>query len=271
MVVAGVTALVVDAVGPSKPSGHGPQALWPTPILEFWDPRPERAGSILAEHVRDLASKVSGGQTPPEWRSPDTQFLQGSAAGVTNSIGGHENVEKMKSIVRRFVEASLRRYLREALNGSRVTGLVDVGIEKSWATLSSRWAHEAPHVQAQTSLIGTFFAACGGGGAGSTCETRLEDPRPPAATSDMPQILRERLGFGEAHTFKLRPGSVLIHPAWIVHANVPDAHGERVAVPFTAYVRHSSGSNDRNKGLTVETRGNQKRIDKDRRSKRDDL
>jgi len=161
------------------------------------------------------------------WRSPGKRFL-----GQCADVGGQ--LAAAARMVRSFLEEAVLAYLRRAL--IRNPGLADslvVAIEDSWAVVSGQDARQAPHVHSLTGLAGIYYLDCGLG----RCAVALEDPRTPAATADLPGVLRRRVGFGERETFRLRTGSVLVHPSWLVHAAEPaPGVGERVAVSFTASV-----------------------------------
>lgn len=244
------------AAGLSGPQGEGPQDLWPTPALTLWDAETERLSEPLAAHVRRLAVKalnLSRGSNDLvlDWKSASTQFLQ----DCIGSRGG--SVAVAAQVVHHFIKESLQRYLRMSLGG-KVSGVADAVVKQSWVSLtSSAQVGQAPHVHARSSLSGTYYVSCGigvGAFGPALCSTSLEDPRAPAAGSDMPPILRKRLGFGVKQAFDLRPGSILIFPSWLVHEASPSQHaeGDRIAISFTADVRHSSSGGKASNSRTLE-------------------
>ncbi|CAE8661375.1 unnamed protein product, partial [Polarella glacialis] len=151
---------------------------------------------------------------------------------------------------------------------------LQIRVSESWASLtkspSAFGVFQVPHVHARAALAGSFYLDCGSEdvliersvagpkaralGNQSTCGIFLEDPRTPAAVADMPESLRLRLGWGEAQTFQLPRGSLLLYPGWLQHAPSPrwsssemgegeaSARRQRVAVSFTIAVQLRDGS-----------------------------
>lgn len=226
---------------PDRPQGLGPQSLWRTPALTWWNAKSAQVKKHLVAHARSLKARHTPGRagslTPSTtWRSQGDRFLsQCMVAG--------ERVAAAARALQAFLEESMLQYLRRALGrNSGVVSTLAITIEGSWASISGQGTRQPPHVHSMMGLSGTYYLDCGtnGSAAGNgpaLCAVTLEDPRPPAATSDMPELLREKLGFGTSKTFRLMPGSVLVHPSWLVHAAAPSQGvGERIAISFTANV-----------------------------------
>eukprot|EP00445_Apocalathium_hangoei_P029341 CAMPEP_0203915932 /NCGR_PEP_ID=MMETSP0359-20131031/56651_1 /ASSEMBLY_ACC=CAM_ASM_000338 /TAXON_ID=268821 /ORGANISM="Scrippsiella Hangoei, Strain SHTV-5" /LENGTH=318 /DNA_ID=CAMNT_0050842523 /DNA_START=9 /DNA_END=965 /DNA_ORIENTATION=- len=246
---------------PSLPQGLGPQTLWPTPALVGHVEGGEELNSPLAAYVRSLAdaaavssaakvhdhSRASNGR---RWRSEGDSFL-GDAARTGGAVG-----KAARRLALRLRELG-QRYFREALRDSSVAAQVDVLLNTSWASLVEPGAPSGggdiaagwlPHVHATAGLTGTYYVACGSAGEQrhsasvppTHCGLNLEDPRPPAALSELPEAVRLRLGFGAARRFELAAGAAVLHPAWLVHAAQPfdgDGDGERIAISFTVNAR----------------------------------
>lgn len=227
---------LVWAAARGRPSGLGPQSLWPTPVFTDWFNKGLDANKVLVPYVRKLAGGVSPGG---EWRSPGNHFFKDAA-----HAGGA--VAEASQAVHKILSESAVAYLREALGEeSGLTGRLRVVVDESWVRVIVGLAPQAPHVRARTSLAGAYFVDCGSSKAGSPgeCLVALEDPRSPAAGSDLPPLLRERLGFGMSQHLQLRAGTVLIHPPWLVHMAVPqELSGSRIAISFTADVQYQEAA-----------------------------
>lgn len=209
---------------PSQPQGLGPQHLWPTPAAFVVPPPLSSKGAqakwleILAAHVQALSSDA--GPDRGSWQSAGKSFIEDCVAvGGTAAAAG--------AALRRHVEAAATSYFREALAAKAPT-LVDrvqVRLEHSWAHLVRGQEVELPHVHARAALAGTLYLRCGDAAPDDAAQPRcgifLEDPRTPAGTADMPESLRRRLGWGEVQSFRLSPGSLVLHPAWLQHAALP--------------------------------------------------
>lgn len=49
-------------------------------------------------------------------------------------------------------------------------------------------------------------------------EVYLQDPRTPAGMAEVPDALRNRLGWGELQRLQVAPGTLVLYPAWLQHA-----------------------------------------------------
>mmetsp|Transcript_122933 Transcript_122933/g.342570 ORF Transcript_122933/g.342570 Transcript_122933/m.342570 type:complete len:246 (-) Transcript_122933:119-856(-) len=226
---------------PSHPQGLGPQSLWQTPAFSWWNANLTEVNRRLVVHIHGLAagntSHSIGPLTPGlQWRSGSSKFLS-----ECMRVGGI--VARAAGTLHNFLQVSVLKYLRATLI-SKDRGVLErlaVIIEGSWASMSVHGTCQAPHVHSTAGLSGTYYLECGAaieeGKGTSKCIIALEDPRTPAATSDMPRVLRQRLGFGAPKTFQLQPGSVLVYPSWLVHAAMPiQGAGRRTAISFVASI-----------------------------------
>eukprot|EP00928_Gymnodinium_smaydae_P055979 TRINITY_DN39439_c0_g1_i1.p1 TRINITY_DN39439_c0_g1~~TRINITY_DN39439_c0_g1_i1.p1 ORF type:complete len:340 (-),score=44.04 TRINITY_DN39439_c0_g1_i1:248-1234(-) len=254
--VAAINLVQVGAQGLEHPQGVGPQSLWPTPVLTLREALP--SNGHMTAHIRSLAApELAEGLA---WRSGSNTFLK----DLTHGSG---DVAAAALAVQKLVKRSLKRFFVESLQ-KRPTAVdsIDITIEESWASVGTPIESQAPHVHAQAGVVGTYYLECNGAVVDERgvkidvvdvqdekkdqqqtgcCVVTLEDPRAPAALSDLPPPVREKLGFGTPKRLCMRAGSVLIYPAWLVHAAMPrralgstasGSKAERIAISFVAGV-----------------------------------
>lgn len=222
-----VLHLVFGLSGQQQPQGLGPQALWPTAVVVKQIQGERRVNDPLAAQIR--MGLQDGGDF--------FFFEQCSRIGGATAKAGRR--------LYKFLEASLLTYFRDALRNPKITDRLIVKIEESWAVVQARAVRQRPHIHLGVALTGTYYVECGNTSAGADqarCDTTLEDPRPPAADSDLPEVLRRKLGFGAAQRFSLPSGSVLLHPPWLVHASDLDSDlgldaAPRISISFTADIQ----------------------------------
>ncbi|CAE8600447.1 unnamed protein product, partial [Polarella glacialis] len=247
--------LVCGTAPGSQPQGHGPQSLWPTPAALVVDPPriSPRWQALLLSHVQRL---TSGQGSDGSWLSNGHRFLEDcTAAGGTAAAAGARLRAHIEEAARErgTSEEPWQTGRRSLLTGYRSeflkAGLLSPKALQHLAssrfhmyTLGPLWP--APSTWTAARALGNQ----------STCGIFLEDPRTPAAVADMPESLRLRLGWGEAQTFQLPRGSLLLYPGWLQHAPSPrwsssemgegeaSARRQRVAVSFTIAVQLRDGS-----------------------------
>eukprot|EP00435_Cladocopium_sp_Y103_P054617 s1314_g17.t2 len=126
-----------------------------------------------------------------------TNFLEtGRALGGT--AGTARALQKLRALIE---DESTRRYLRGALK--QLGGAMD--------------ALQRIHVHPKVAFAGSLYLDCVQGEDGS-CGVYLQDPRTPAGMAEVPDVLRQRLGWGHLHRLHVAPGTLLLYPAWLQHA-----------------------------------------------------
>lgn len=205
----------------AHPQGLGPQHLWPTPavlVVPSSHGGSARWHTALAKHVRLEAVRHGANGA---WRYPGADFLEScrSAGDPLAAAAKH---------LQRLIEETAAEYFRKALG--REPSLVQrlhLSVKESWASaaFSTAMPWQEPHVHPKVALSGVFYLECGGIHQEhdnlEECGLYLQDPRPPAGMTEVPESLRKKLGWGEASQVRVRAGSLLLHPAWLYHAGLP--------------------------------------------------
>lgn len=221
---------------PGQPQGLGPQALWPTAVLENRVTNADKLNAALASCVQRFPQS---GKRDESGDQPGSHFLK-------DCLGARGAGGRAARFLVKFFEGSCLQYFKESLRDTALSERIDVQVDASWVTFLNGSDHKEATVQPHAAIKGTYFAECGSVGGQTSCGVVLEDPRPPAGIADLPHAVRARLGFGTAQRRTLGPGSVLIYPPWVVHRlearggagdAAGDGAGSAVAVSFTATVR----------------------------------
>ena len=132
-------------------------------------------------------------------------------------------------------EESAQRYLQISLSGRGIEETlrhIHISVSSSWAKFGS--SSYLPHVHPKVALAGSLYLDC------APCGIYLLDPRPPAGMAEVPEALRKKLKWGEVQEVQVKPGSLVLYPAWLQHAplaNLANSSGQVQLISFTVAVQ----------------------------------
>lgn len=163
---------------------------------------------MLLQHLQQLAEAKSC------WDSNGSNFLD---TGRAPPSGTARALERLRALI----EDSTRRYLHgslKQLGGKAMDALqrIHVSIPSSWARVGCDAIMAMPHVHPKVAFAGSLYLDCVQGEDGS-CGVYLQDPRTPAGMAEVPDTLRQRLGWGQLHRLQVAPGTLVLYPAWLQH------------------------------------------------------
>ncbi len=178
-----------------------PLSLFVTPVFAQEVPAADRAAldrGLLAE----LATLPGGAATGPSpWRSHHDLHQRPGFAALTGLL-----LETASRVLAK---------LRSEQQAPAITAL--------WATREAPGAQLPPALFQNAYLGGLYLAESGGGAAipAGQDQVRALDPRPQAHLITAPTTEPTALTLPEA-TLPLRPGRLLLFPAWLWHATLPN-------------------------------------------------